>query len=63
MGDIYFIKMNNIKENVNEQIRVKKHEADMIATEIKELNDLITVENNKHSTIFDASAADAFNNY
>jgi len=42
---------------------VKKHEADMIATEIKELNDLITVENNKHSTIFVASAADAFNNY
>lgn len=55
-----YMKMDNIGENVaalNEQIKVRKQEADIIAVETKKLLDKVTVESEKASIIA-ASAAE-----
>lgn len=55
-----YMKMDNIGENVaalNEQIRVRKQEADIIAAETKKLLDKVTVESEKAAVIA-ASAAE-----
>jgi len=56
------MKMDNIGENVaalNEQIRVRKQEADIIAAETKKLLDKVTVESEKASVIAAAAAETA----
>lgn len=55
-----YVKMDNIKENVealNEQIKVRKQEADIIAQETQKLLDKVTVESEK-AAIIAASAAE-----